>query len=127
MEAEEQADEPVTREPAPTSEERLWWQPAPTVEREPAPTSEERLWWEKPAPTIEQDLPIHQPDVDEAVDQNVDQNVDQDGDLAADIESQELLRRRRDEFKARAKEAELRVKQLEAQLQEAPSAPKSEQ
>jgi hypothetical protein len=111
MEAEEQPDEPVT------------W--------EPAPTSEERLWWEKPAPTPEQDLPALQPDVDEAVDQdvdeNVDQNVDQDEAWLADMESQELLRQRRDEFKARAKEAELRVKKLEAQLQEAPSAPKSEQ
>jgi hypothetical protein len=126
-EAEEQADEPVTREPAPTSEERLWWQPAPTLEREPAPISEERLWWEKPDPTDEQDLPAVQADVDEAVDQDVDQDSDQDEDLAADTESQELLRRRRDEFKARAKEAELRVKKLEAQLQEAPSAPTSEQ
>jgi hypothetical protein len=127
MEAEEQADEPVTREPAPTSEERRWWEPVPTLEREPAPTSEDRLWWEKPAPTPEQDLPALQPDVDEAVDQDVDQDTDQDEDLAADTESQELLRRRRDEFKARAKEAELRVKKLEAQLQEAPSAPTSEQ
>jgi hypothetical protein len=37
------------------------------------------------------------------------------------------MRQRRDEFKARAKEAELRVKKLEAELHEAPSAPKSEQ
>jgi hypothetical protein len=37
------------------------------------------------------------------------------------------MRQRRDEFKARAKEAELRVKKLEEELHTAPSAPKSEQ
>jgi len=53
--------------------------------------------------------------------------VDQDKDLEGDVDSQESMRQRRDEFKARAKEAELRVKKLEAELHEAPSAPKSEQ
>jgi len=53
--------------------------------------------------------------------------VDQDKDLEGDVESQESMRQRRDELKARAKEAELRVKKLEAELHEAPSAPKSEQ
>jgi hypothetical protein len=46
-----------------------------------------------------------------------------DGELAA----QELLRKRREEFKARAEKAELRVKKQEAELQEAGSGPKSEQ
>jgi len=35
--------------------------------------------------------------------------------------------RRREEFAARAKEAKRRVKKFETQLQEAPSAPKSDQ
>ena len=45
--------------------------------------------------------------------------------VEADVESQEALRRMREEFKTRAEEAELRVKQREAELEEAPSAPKS--
>ncbi len=43
--------------------------------------------------------------------------------LDADGESQEHLRRIREEFKARAEEAALRVKQREAELHEAASAP----
>jgi len=74
------------------------------------------------APTVEEDLQVLQPDLDDAVDQD----VDQDKDLAADIELQALVRRR-EEFKARAKDAEHRVKKLEAELHTAPSAPKSEQ
>jgi flagellar biosynthesis/type III secretory pathway M-ring protein FliF/YscJ len=77
---------------------------------------------EEPAPTFEEDLRVRQPDLDEAADQE----VDQDNDLPADIELQELVRRR-EEFAARAKEAKRRVKKLETQLQEAPSAPKSDQ
>ena len=77
---------------------------------------------EEPAPTFEEDLRVLQPDLDEAADQE----VDQDHDLPADIELQELVRRR-EEFAARAKEAKRRVKKLETQLQETPSAPKSDQ
>src|SRR6266511_3356759 len=76
----------------------------------------------EPAPTFEEDIQVLQPDLDEAADQE----VDQDNDLPADIELQELVRRR-EEFAARAKEAKRRVKKLETQLQEAPSAPKSDQ
>jgi len=79
----------------------------------------------EPAPTFEEDIQVLQPDVDEAADQ-ADQEVDQDNDLPADIELQELVRRR-EEFAARAKEAKRRFKKLETQLQEAPSAPKSDQ
>jgi len=79
----------------------------------------------EPAPTFEEDIQVLQPDVDEAADQ-ADQEVDQDDDLPADIELQELVRRR-EEFAARAKEAKRRFKKLETQLQEAPSAPKSDQ
>ena len=63
----------------------------------------------------EEDVQDLDADVDEAVDQ-VDPH-DADGD------SQEDLRRIREEFKARAEEAALRVKQREAELHEAASAP----
>jgi hypothetical protein len=66
-------------------------------------------------------------DPDVAADQDTDVAADQEKDLAAYFESQEALRQRRDELKARAREAELRVKKLEAELHTAPSAPKSEQ
>lgn len=66
-------------------------------------------------------------DTDVAVDQDADMATDQEKDLAAYFESQEAMRQRRDELKARAREAELRVKKLEAELHAAPSAPKSEQ
>jgi hypothetical protein len=56
-------------------------------------------------------------DLDEAVDQ-----VDQ-VDALADGDPQEQLRRMREEFKARAEEAALRVKQREAELHGAGSAP----
>jgi hypothetical protein len=56
-------------------------------------------------------------ELDEAVDQ-----VDQ-VDALADGDPQEQLRRMREEFKARAEEAALRVKQREAELHEAGSAP----
>ena len=66
-------------------------------------------------------------DIEPAVDQDTDVATDQEKDLAAYFESQEAMRQRRDELKARAREAELRVKKLEAELHTAPSAPKSEQ
>ena len=59
--------------------------------------------------------------------QDLDADVDEAGDQAdpldADGDSQEHLRRIREEFKARAEEAALRVKQREAELHEAASAP----
>ena len=74
---------------------------------------------EEPARTSQEDLQALQPDSDGAVDQVKAPE--------ADDESQESLRRKREEFKARAKEAELRVKQREAELHEAASAPESKQ
>jgi len=74
---------------------------------------------EEPAPTSEEDLQALQPDSDGAVDQVKAPETD--------VEPQESLRRMREEFKARAKEAELRVKQREAELHEAASAPESKQ
>jgi hypothetical protein len=56
-------------------------------------------------------------------DADLDEAVDQVEDLDPDGESQEHLRRMREEFRARAEEAALRVKQREAELQEAASAP----
>ena len=75
----------------------------------------EQLAAEEGAPTSEEDGHALDADLDEAVDQ-----VDA---LDADGDSQEQLRRMREEFKARAEEAALRVKQREAGLHEAASAP----
>ncbi len=62
-------------------------------------------------------------DVDgQALDADLDEVVDQ-VDALADGDPQEQLRRMREEFKARAEEAALRVKQREAELHGAGSAP----
>ncbi len=74
----------------------------------------EQLAAEGGAPTSEQDG--HALDADLAGADEVDA-------LDADGDSQEQLRRMREEFKARAEEAALRVKQREAGLHEAASAP----
>jgi hypothetical protein len=74
----------------------------------------EELPAEERAPTSEEDGQALDADLDEAVDQ-----VE-----ALDAgDPQEQLRRMREEFKARAEEAALRVKQREAELHEATSAP----
>ena len=70
---------------------------------------------EEHAPTSEEDGQALDADLDEAVDRV--EALDADGD------SQDNLRRMREEFKARAEEAALRVKQREAELHEAASAP----
>ena len=67
---------------------------------------------------------VQDADVDvQDLDADVDEAVDQVDPLDADGDSQEDLRRIREEFKARAEEAALRVKQREAELHEAASAP----
>jgi hypothetical protein len=110
MEAEEQPVERLTRE-------LQTLHPALDV----APYQETPL-------TVDEDIePAAEQDTDVAVDQDADVATDQEKDLAAYFESQEAMRQRRDELKARAREAELRVKKLEAELHAAPSAPKSEQ
>ena len=76
----------------------------------------EQLSAEEGAPS-EEDGQALDADLDEVVDQ-----VDQ-VDALADGDPQEQLRRMREEFKARAEEAALRVKQREAELHEAGSAP----
>jgi hypothetical protein len=74
----------------------------------------EQLPAEEPAPTSEEDGQALDADLDEA------DRVDA---LDADGDSEDHLRRMREEFKARAEEAALRVKQREAELHEAASAP----
>jgi hypothetical protein len=76
----------------------------------------EQLSAEEGAPSDE-DGRVLDADLEEVVDQ-----VDQ-VDALADGDPQEQLRRMREEFKARAEEAALRVKQREAELHEATSAP----
>ena len=75
----------------------------------------EQLPAEKGAPAAEED--------GQALDALVDEEVDEVHALDADGDSEEHLRRMREEFKARAEEAALRVKQREAGLHEAASAP----
>jgi hypothetical protein len=74
----------------------------------------EQVPTEEHAPTSDEDVQALHADLDGAVDQ-----VEA---LDADGESQEHLRRIREQIKARAEEAALRVKQREAELHEAASA-----
>ena len=74
----------------------------------------EQVPTEEHAPTSDEDVQALHADLDEAVDQV--EALDADGD------SQEHLRRIREQIKARAEEAALRVKQREAELHEAASA-----
>jgi hypothetical protein len=99
---------------------------------------------EESAPASEEDVQALHADLDDAVDQV--EALDADGeseepmggqwpeefrdvfqDMArgGDAQSQEM-RQRREEFKNRAKQAELRLKKQDAELHEAPSAPSSE-
>jgi hypothetical protein len=80
--------------------------------------SAEQLAPEEGAPTSDEDVQAPHADLDDAVDQ-----VEAAG---VDGESQENLRRIREEFKARAEEAALRVKLREAELHEAASASDAE-
>ena len=106
--------------------------------------AEEQLPAEESAPASEEDVPALHADLDDAVDQV--EALDADGeseepigaqwpeefrdvfqDMArgGDAQTQEM-RQRREEFKNRAKQAELRLKKQDAELHEAPSAPSSE-
>jgi uncharacterized membrane protein YciS (DUF1049 family) len=88
--------------------------PEETLTSEPAPAVE----MDSQVPAVEEEVPVSQSDKDVA--------VHQEQDMAADMQLQELVRRR-EEIKARAKEAKLRFKKRGAQLQETPSTPRSEQ
>jgi hypothetical protein len=112
------------------------------MEAETQPSAEQ-LPAEERAHTSEEDVQALDADLDEAVDQV--ESLDADGesqdsmrqwpeefqdmfqDMAREGDSQtQEIRQRREEFKTRAKQAELRLKKLDAELQEAPSAPNSE-
>jgi hypothetical protein len=77
--------------------------------------------WAEELPTEER-APISEED-GQALDADLDEAVDQIDALDADGDSQDHLQRMREEFKARAEEAALRVKQREAELHEAAAAP----
>lgn len=87
----------------------------PTEQQEPA---------EVPAPPSEEDLQPLQPDVDGRA-ENV-ESVDQVESEDADVDSDDHLRKIREEFKARVEAAALRVKQREGEPHEAASAPNPE-
>ena len=89
-----------------------------------APEGEESLSEEWPAPPSEEDLQPLQADVDRPV-ENV-ESVDQVESEDADVDSDEHIRKIREEFKARVEEAALRVKQREGEPHEAASAPNPE-
>jgi hypothetical protein len=84
---------------------------------------------EEHSATSEEDVQALEPDLDEAVDHveavEVEADVEPVKALEGDDESQDALQKMREEFAARAKEAQLRVKQREAELDDAASAPKS--
>ena len=137
----EGGDRPVQEEAEIEAEAQPWAEPLPAEER---------------ALTSEEDLQALDADLDEAVDEQADGAVDDEaldrvGALEAHVESQESMgqwpeefrdmvrdmarggdaqtqemRQRREEFKNRAKQAELRLKKQEAELHEAPSAPSAE-
>jgi hypothetical protein len=106
--------------------------------------AEEQLPAEASAPASEEDVPALHADLDDAVDQVEAPEADgeseepigaqwpeefrdvfQDMARGGDAQTQEM-RQRREEFKNRAKQAELRLKKQDAELHEAPSAPSSE-
>jgi hypothetical protein len=78
-----------------------------------------------PAPPAEEDLQPLQADADGPV-ENAAESVDQVESEDGDVDSDEHLRKIREEFKARVEEAALRVKQREGDPHEAASAPNPE-
>jgi hypothetical protein len=115
-----------------TSEDEEWQaeveERVAEVEAEGQPPADEYPI-EEPVPASEEDLQTAEPHLDTTVDH--DQAIEADAEpvqaLEPEDDAQDALRRMREEFAARAKEAELRVKQREAELDEAGSAPKSTQ
>jgi hypothetical protein len=105
------------------------------IEAEGQPSAEEPVMDEALAEEAlaeeasEDDIQALEPDLDGAVDDVEAVEVETDAEpvkaLEVDDESQDALTKMREQFAARAKEAELRVKQREAELDEAASAPKS--
>jgi hypothetical protein len=114
------------------------------AEQQPAEDLPAEQLPEERAPASEEDVQALQADLDDAADQVEDLDADgeseepigaqwpeefrdvfQDMARGGDAQTQEM-RQRREEFKNRAKQAELRLKKLDAELHEAPSAPSSE-
>jgi hypothetical protein len=134
MEAEVQPPAEQVRPAEPMAAEQ------PAAEQSPV----EPLPSEEPAPTAEEIVSAPHADLDEAMDQV--EALDADGKSEESIESHwpeefrdvfqdmarggdaqtQEMRQRREEFKNRAKQAELRLKKQDAELDEAPSAPSSE-
>jgi hypothetical protein len=120
----------VHEEPVPAFEEDEAAPPtekdhAPSLEEEPAPSLEEEL-----APSAQEDDALRS-DQDQAVDHETvpatgDGQAVKDDNRSDDDDGFKEMRRRLEEFKARAQQAELRVKKL-AELQEASSAKRPEQ
>jgi hypothetical protein len=112
------------QERAPTYEEVFGLEPdldagsLPGAPEDGGQPSAEQLAPEEGAPSSDEDVQALHADLDDGVGQ-----VEAAG---ADGESQENLRRIREEFKARAEEAALRVKLREAELHEAASASDAE-
>jgi len=93
-------------EPSPVEEE-----PVPVVESEP-----------EPAPTVQERMQAVQPEAAPAVHDDAVPAAEVDA-----LDPKEVLRRRVEEFKARAEQAGLRRKKTDPELQEAAATPKSEQ
>jgi hypothetical protein len=95
------------------------------MEAEAEPSAEEEFrveeQVEEPATTAEAEADV-QPEEDV---EHVEAGVEPVAAPAVDSDTQDALQRMREEFKARAREAEERVKQREAELDEAASTPKS--
>jgi hypothetical protein len=114
--AEGDEEQPPTEQRAPTYEEVFGLELDLDAEGlPPAPADEGWRSDDEHAPTSDEDVQALHADLDEAVDQV--EAPDADG---------ENLRRIREEFKARAEEAALRVKLREAELHEAASASDAE-
>ena len=90
------------------------------MEAEAEPSVEE-FPVEEPATTVDEDV---QPDFDGTV-EHVDADVEPVEASSVDGDTQDALQKMREEFAARAREAEFRVKQREGEPDEAASAPKS--
>ena len=147
LEAVSQTSTPEGRERPVQEEAEIEAEAQPSAE--PLPAEERAL-------TSEEDIQALDADLDEAVDEQADEAVDDEAvdrvealeaygesqesmgqwpeefrdmfrDMArgGDAQTQEM-RQRREEFKNRAKQAELRLKKQEAELHEAPSAPSAE-
>jgi hypothetical protein len=92
-------------------------------------TDDQEAQLEAEAQSWAQELPAEEPLASEQDGQDLDadlESVDEVEALDAGGDSEEHLRQMREEFKARAEEAALRVKQREAELHEATSAPDSQ-